>query len=106
MLGAIIGENIGSAYKLNSIKDYDIPLVFPDNSFTGASVKSMAVALWLLSDPEHNQETLKTILAELSQYSPTLNHLDNCNVNDSSTSVSAVGWFFDTLEETERAAEI
>lgn len=106
MLGAIIGENIGSAYKLNSIKDYDIPLVFPDNSFTGASVKSMAVALWLLSDPEHNQETLKTILAELSQYSPTLNHLDYCNVNDSSTSVSAVGWFFDTLEETERVAEI
>jgi ADP-ribosylglycohydrolase len=106
---------------------------------------SMAVAYWLLKDPEHRYETLEEAMVTFAKNCPCPNggygemfyvwlfmpwSLDemcptsyddvdeplyespagrapyNSWGNGAAMRVSAVGWFFDTLEETERVAKI
>ena len=105
----------------------------------------MAVAYWLLKDPEHRYETLEDAMVTFAKNCPCPNggfgemfyvwlfmpwSLDemcptsfddadeplyespagrvpyNSWGNGAAMRVSAVGWFFDTLEETERVAKI
>jgi ADP-ribosylglycohydrolase len=88
---------------------------------------TMAVAEWLMDDPTHSHEVLEKKMVkfgELDQgagyggmfsewlfYPETLSRDGkrkpyNSFGNGSAMRVSAVGWMFDTLEETERVAEI
>jgi ADP-ribosylglycohydrolase len=52
MLGAIIGDTVGSIYEFCNIKSTQFPLFSAHSEPTDDSIMTMAVAEWLLSDPE------------------------------------------------------
>ena len=141
MLGAIIGDTVGSTYEFRNTKDYNFEFFQRNSNYTDDSVMSMAVAYWLLKDPGHTYQGLEDIMLmaakdcpcpmggygggfyrwlfcpeDLYDYdekygkapyeSSTGRHPYGSWGNGSAMRVSAVGWFFDTLEETEQVAEI
>ena len=59
MLGAIIGDTVGSVYEFHNIKTTDFPLFDPRSNYTDDSIMTMAVADWLLTDPQHGMGTLE-----------------------------------------------
>ena len=141
MLGAIIGDTVGSDYEFHNTKDYNFSLFNAESGYTDDSVMTMAVAQWLLMDPEHTYQKLEDTMVEFAWNCPcqrggygtgfyywlfrpgllrpfddrfgslpygsrTGRHPYGSWGNGSAMRVSAVGWFFDTLEETERVAAI
>lgn len=141
MLGAIIGDTVGSAYEFHNTKEYNFKLFLSESNYTDDSVMTMAVASWLLSDPEHTYQKLEDEMRHFAEscpcpmggygtgfyywlFRPTMlrpfdsrygaspyqsrtgRHPYGSFGNGSAMRVSAVGWFFDTLEETERVAAI
>jgi ADP-ribosylglycohydrolase len=141
MLGAIIGDTIGSAYEFQNTKDYNFTLFLGNSAYTDDSVMTMAVAYWLLKDKEHTYQGLEDIMVMFAEKYPcpmggygggfytwlfeseglynfddrygsapykskTSRHPYGSWGNGSAMRASAVGWFFDTLEETERVAAI
>ena len=126
MLGAIIGDTVGSVYEFNNIKTTIFPLFDPRCNYTDDSVMTMAVADWLLTDPQHGMDTLETSFLNFAQkypcpmggYGPGFyrwlfepetfvegkRHPYHSFGNGSAMRCSANGWMFDTLEETERVA--
>lgn len=123
MLGSIIGDTVGSVYEFNNIKTTDFPLFSPRCNYTDDSIMTMAVARWLLEDPSHSMEALEDTMVEFGKafpcpmggYGGMFNRWlfgggkrepYNSWGNGSAMRASAVGWMFDTLEETERVAKI
>ena len=145
MLGAIVGDTVGSIYEFNNAKDYNFEMFTDRSGYTDDSIMTMAVAYWLLKDPEHKYETLEEAMVmfakncscpnggygemfyiwlfmpwSLKEICPKAFDDDffakydspdgrvryNSWGNGSAMRVSAVGWFFETLEETERVAKI
>ena len=141
MLGAIIGDTVGSVYEFDNTKDYNFTLFTGESGFTDDSVMTMAVAWWLLHDKEHRYQGLEDTMVEFGRNCPCPNggygggfyrwlflpddlyqfdtrygdspyesktghHPYGSYGNGSAMRVSAVGWFFDSLEETERVAGI
>ncbi len=64
MLGAIIGDTIGSAYEFHNTKEYDFTLFLGNSAYTDDSIMTMAVAYWLLKDKEHTYQGLEDIMVE------------------------------------------
>ena len=62
MLGALIGDTVGSIYEFCNIKTTDFPLFSSGSSFTDDSVMTVAVADWLLHDPVRSQKGLENYL--------------------------------------------
>ena len=145
MLGAIVGDTVGSIYEFNNTKDYHFEMFTDRSGYTDDSIMTMAVAYWLLKDPKHRYESLEETMVLFAKncacpnggygemfyiwlfmpwslkeicpkaydedFFPKYNSLDgrvpyNSWGNGSAMRVSAVGWFFETLEETERVAKI
>lgn len=127
MLGAIIGDIVGSYYEFNSIKTTEFELFDPWSRYTDDSVMTMAVAEWLLDDPSHSHQVLEEKMVKFGNLDPRAGYGGmfsdwlfypdsispngrrepyNSFGNGSAMRVSAVGWMFDTMEETERVAEI
>ena len=141
MLGAIIGDTVGSVYEFHNTKDYNFEMFQSRSSYTDDSVMSMAVAYWLLSDKAHTYQGLEDAMVMFGEkcpcpmggygggfstwlFSPESLYAYDGQYGDvpyesqtgrypygswgngSAMRVSAVGWFFDTLEETERVAAI
>ena len=126
MLGAIIGDTVGSVYEFHNIKTTNFPLFDPQCNYTDDSVMTMAVADWLLTDPQHGMGTLETSFLNFAKnypcpmggYGPGFyrwlfepetfkegkRHPYNSFGNGAAMRCSANGWMFDTLEETERVA--
>ncbi len=59
MLGAIIGDTVGSHYEFNNTKDYNFQMFHKDSCYTDDSIMTVAVANWLLSDPGHTFQALE-----------------------------------------------
>jgi ADP-ribosylglycohydrolase len=59
MLGAIIGDTVGSVYEFHNIKTTNFPLFDPLSNYTDDSIMTMAVADWLLTDSQHGMDTLE-----------------------------------------------
>lgn len=123
LYGAIIGDIVGSAYEFNNTKDYNFQLFTPESDYTDDSIMTVAVAEWLMRDPDHTEKGLERALVEYAQRYPCPmggygerfrnwlfgrgeRHPINSYGNGSAMRVSAVGWAFKTLEETERVAEL
>ena len=145
MLGAIVGDTVGSIYEFNNTKDYNFEMFTDRSGYTDDSIMTMAVAYWLLKDPDHKYETLEEAMVifakncscpnggygemfyiwlfipwSLREICPKAYDEDffpkydspegrapyNSWGNGSAMRVSAVGWMFDTLEETEKVAKI
>ena len=126
MLGAIIGDTVGSVYEFHNIKTTNFPLFDSQCNYTDDSIMTMAVANWLLTDPQHGMDTLETSFLNFAQkypcpmggYGPGFyrwlfepetfvegkRHPYNSFGNGAAMRCSANGWMFDTLEETERVA--
>ena len=134
MLGAIIGDTVGSVYEFNNIKTTHFPLFSSRCDYTDDSIMTMAVADWLLTDPQHGMDTLETIFLDFAKkypcpmggygggfsrwlfhpeelgdygsrdFKPGTRHPYNSFGNGAAMRCSANGWMFDTLEETERVA--
>ena len=71
MLGAIVGDIIGSAYEFNNTKRKEFHLFTPRSKFTDDTVMTLAVARWLCGDKEHRKETLVRHMQELGRRYPT-----------------------------------
>lgn len=124
MIGAVIGDTVGSVYEFDNTKDYNFQLLTKDGIYTDDSVLSFAVAKWLLEDKSLSPERLE-------EYFVDFGHRYPCPMgsyggrfstwlfgpaserkpygswgNGSAMRAGAIGWFFDTLEKTEHAAEI
>ena len=126
MLGAIIGDTVGSVYEFHNIKTTHFPLFDPRSNYTDDSVMTMAVADWLLTDSQHGMDTLEASFLNFAKkypcpmggYGPGFyrwlfepetfvegkRHPYNSFGNGAAMRCSANGWMFDTLEETERVA--
>ena len=70
MLGAIIGDTVGSIYEFNNIKTTDFPFFSPRSNYTDDSVMSMAVADWLLRDAGHYTQELEQSMLEFANKYP------------------------------------
>ena len=135
MLGAIIGDTVGSVFEFNNTKDVNFPLFCSMSSYTDDSLMSLAVAKWLTVDKEFSHKVLEEVMVQVATDYPypmggygggfscwlfapekLMDFEDgttsskrrpyNSWGNGSAMRVSAVGWMFDTLEETERVAEL
>lgn len=119
MLGAIVGDIIGSIYEVNNIKTKDFPLFQPTCHFTDDTVLTVAVADVILNQGDY----VKTFKKYYHQY-PQVGYGGNfkkwakserCEPynswgNGSAMRVSPVGFAFNDLEsvlkEAKRSAEV
>lgn len=118
MMGAIIGDIVGSVYEWNNRKSKDFPLFREDSFFTDDSVMTVAVAEALMEGgtPQHYIQALKkwgrrypeagygsSFYAWLFSEEHKPYHSWG---NGSAMRVSPCAWAFDTLEEVEDAAKV
>lgn len=125
MLGAIIGDIVGSPYEFTgrSIKTTDFPLFSTRSRFTDDTVMTCAVAQALLEKPGTEQEErdhLMDAMHSLGREFPKAGYGQRFVLwvygrkrqplgsfgNGSAMRVSAVGWMYDTLAEVEHHAAI
>lgn len=125
MLGAIIGDYVGSPYEFdcNNIKTEEFPFFGKRCSFTDDSVLTIAVAEALMHAIENDGDICEECVTSMQAWGRTYPNAGyggrfiswlwsespqpyNSWGNGSAMRVSAVGWLFDTLEDTERAAEL
>ena len=120
MLGAIIGDVVGSVYEFNNTKDYYFHLLTPRSKFTDDTVMTLAVAKWLTEDKTHSHEYLVQCMRELGLKYPWAGYggsfkrwLIECEPkpynswgNGSGMRVSPVGFYAKSLDEALDLAKI
>ena len=126
MLGAIIGDIVGSRFEgtHSRIKSTDFELFNKSSKFTDDTVLTIAVADWLMRDKENRPETLVQLMQTYGRMYPRagfshatkawLNSEDpqpyGAITNGAAMRVTPIGWAFDSTEETlevaKRSAEV
>lgn len=120
MLGAIIGDIVGSTREWHNIKTEDFELIPKRSRFTDDTVMTLAVAEWLMTDPEHRPETLVACMQNLGRKYPNAGYGGmfqkwlrsnnpqpyNSFGNGSAMRVSPVGLYANSLEEALELARI
>lgn len=118
MLGAIIGDIIGSVYEWDNIKTKDFPLFSSECFFTDDTVMTLAIGEGLM-----NGGTTDDLIIAMKKYGrlypnagygghfrswlfSEVSEPYNSWGNGSVMRTSSVAWIFDTLSEVERNAEI
>jgi ADP-ribosylglycohydrolase len=109
MLGAIVGDIVGSAHEYHTALSGDLPLLTPASSFTDETVLTVAIADCLLHALPYG-DTLRTYAqaypdrAYSTRFAKWVEDpertMPNSYSNGAAGRVSPVGWAFDTLEET------
>jgi len=121
MIGAIIGDVVGSRFEFNNIKTKEFELVTNESNFTDDTVLTIAVMDWACNAKD------KTDLSEAAKYLQKwarkypyagyggmfyrwkdLEHpapYNSCG-NGSAMRISAVGWLFNTIDEIKKANEV
>lgn len=120
MLGAIIGDVVGSVYEFDKTKDYNFHLLTPRSKFTDDTVMTLGVAKWLTEDNTHSHEFLVKCMQELGQKYPWAGYGGNFKRwliqrdpkpynswgNGSGMRVSPVGFYARSLDEALELAKI
>lgn len=121
MLGAIVGDIVGSVYEFQNTKTTDFELFLNGKSrFTDDTVMTLAVAKWLLTDKEHSPSGLVESMQELGRkypdagYGGSFMHWIWSDTprpygswgNGAGMRVSPVGLYAATLDETLRLAKV
>lgn len=70
ILGGIVGDVIGSTREWHNVKTEDFELLPAGSSFTDDTVMTLAVAEWLMTDPEHRESTLVDCMQRLGRKYP------------------------------------
>ena len=113
MLGALVGDIIGSIYEFCNTKSMDFDLFTPWNNFTDDSVMTLAVAKWLMEDEAHTINYLIGCMQELGNRYPNAGYGSRFGVwleeedpqpynswgNGAGMRVSPVGLYAKTLDE-------
>ena len=121
MIGAILGDIVGSVYEFSNIKTKDFPLFSQSSSYTDDSIMTIAVADWLL----HGGDLAKVMQCYGKKYPCPMGGYGgsfarwlnedypkpyNSWGNGSAMRVSFVGEHFDALEDVismaEKSAEV
>lgn len=114
MLGAIIGDIIGSAYEFNRVKTKDFELFIPGTMYTDDTVLTVAVADHLLNDTdyvkvfkEYPRKYVRRRYGQKFYVWANVNQTEPYDSygNGSAMRVSPVGWAFNSLDETLKAAK-
>jgi ADP-ribosylglycohydrolase len=120
MLGALVGDIIGSTYEWYNTKRSDFELFEKGCRFTDDSVMTLAVAKWLIEDENHSTAQLIKCMQELGRKHPDAGYGGhfyswlfaknpqpyNSWGNGAGMRVSPVGLYANTLEEALELAEI
>ncbi len=120
MLGAIIGDIVGSTRERHNVKTEDFELLPEGSHFTDDTVMTLAVAKWLMEDPSHGSDSLVRIMQDMGRRYPHAGygHLfrkwlmsDDPQPygsygNGSAMRVSPVGMYANSLEEALELARI
>ena len=120
ILGAIVGDMVGSTREWKNVKTEDFELLPKGSRFTDDTVMTLAVALWLMTDPMHGMQTLIECMQFLGRRYPNAGYGGmfgrwlreddpqpyNSFGNGSAMRVSPVGLYADTLEEALELARI
>ncbi len=77
MLGAIIGDIVGSVYEFHNTKSMNFELFTPWSRFTDDSVMTLAVAKWLVEDETHTIHYLIYCMQELGNRYPNAGYGGN-----------------------------
>lgn len=113
MLGAIVGDIIGSPYEFNNIKSVDFPLFSDKCKTTDDSICTAAIASKLVYGGNYQESLLylcnkyphKGWGKKFSEWIVSPNPQPYASWgNGAAMRVSAIGWWFDTLEDTLREA--
>lgn len=113
MLGALVGDIIGSVYEFQNTKRTDFDLFCGASTFTDDSVMTLAVAKWLVEDEAHTVHYLIYCMQELGNRHPHAGYgarfgmwLEEDNPqpynswgNGAGMRVSPVGLYAKTLDE-------
>lgn len=126
MIGAILGDIVGSIYEFDNIKTKEFELFDKECFFTDDSVMTVAIAEALLQAEEINEENLEdfkenliTVMHEIGVKYPDCGYGGHFLVwilrnkrepynsfgNGSAMRVSSVGWYAKTLEDAELIAK-
>ena len=126
MIGAILGDVVGSIYEFDNIKTKDFELFDKECFFTDDSVMTIAIAEALMQTEEINEENLEdfkenliTVMHEIGVKYPDCGYGGHFLVwmlrnkrepynsfgNGSAMRVSSVGWYAKTLEDAELIAK-
>ena len=120
MLGAIIGDIVGSIREHRNVKSEDFELIPAGSRFTDDTVMSLAVAEWLMLDAAHRAETLVASMRRLGRRYPRAGYGKMFTQwlasehplpygsfgNGSAMRVSPVGLYAQTMEEALELARI
>ena len=120
ILGAIVGDIVGSTREWNNIKTEDFELLPAGSSFTDDTVMTLAVAEWLMTDPAHSERGLVECMQRLGRKYPYAGYggmfrswLNTENPepynsfgNGSAMRVSPVGLYANSMEEALELARI
>ena len=125
MLGAILGDIVGSPYEFdhNNYKHKDFPLLSEKSHFTDDTVMTVAVARGLIVGKGIPERTFEETKSEMRIWGETYPHAGYGGMfrrwlhaenpkpygsfgNGSAMRVSAAGWLFDTLDKTLEMAKV
>ena len=95
MLGAILGDIVGSPYEFdhNNYKHKDFPLLSEKSHFTDDTVMTVAVARGLIAGKGIPERTFEETKSEMRIWGETYPH-------------AGYGWLFDTLDKTLEMAKV
>lgn len=120
MLGAIIGDIVGSTREWHNVKTEDFELLPQGSRFTDDTVMTLAVVKWLMDDPSHKADSLVRIMQDMGRRYPNAGYggmfrrwLNSDNPqpygsygNGSAMRVSPVGMYAKSLDEALELARI
>lgn len=120
MIGAIIGDIVGSIYEFDNIKTITFPFFSKEKEFTDDSILTLATAEWMLrggNPADYYLKYAQTYPYPMGSYGSMfiswihlasrgiMKPYNSCG-NGSAMRVAPVGWGFNTLEETLSAAKL
>ena len=125
MLGAILGDMVGSPYEFdrNNYKHKDFPLLSENSHFTDDTVITLAVALGLIAGQGDAQKTFAEVQHEMRRLGKAYPDAGYGGMfrrwlraehpqpygsfgNGSAMRAAAAGWLFDTLDKTLEIAKV
>lgn len=120
MLGAVVGDIIGSVYENDNVKSKDFPFITDNTHFTDDTVMTLAIAKWLMTDSDRSTDGLVKIMQEFGRKYPDAGYGRafhawifsempepyNSWANGSAMRVSPIGLCTSTIEEALHLAKI